>query len=311
MVSVLLPHLLGSIVNISYNALRIVGNLNAEQQAVFNQLVLYYNVLVYPVCLYVLYRIIVPIQRTWRALDGPAVPTDEQVKVTRGKVMRLPVWAIGIACAGWLPGGLLFPIVIDATAGPLDPHVFGHFVVSFFISGLIALTYSLFAIQYWGLRVLYPRLWVDAHHLREQAAAELVTLPAPPARLSNTGRHHPARRRHHDDRGRAGAVQPDRLCRLPHPGDRPHRHGHDGLQRRPHREQAIARDAHDLDRQRSPSGTSASRSFAAPGKRRWSSANAPARPADSNALRSNNISNLSNLPSEIGEPPQGGAGGTG
>jgi hypothetical protein len=128
------------------------------------------------VCLYVLYRIIVPIQRTWRALDGPAVPTDEQVKVARGKVMRLPVWAIGIACVGWLPGGLVFPIVIDATAGPLDPHVFGHFVVSFSISGLIALTYSLFAIQYWGLRVLYPRLWVDAHHLREQAAAELVTL---------------------------------------------------------------------------------------------------------------------------------------
>ncbi|MGE3806446.1 MAG: serine/threonine-protein kinase, partial [Gemmataceae bacterium] len=175
-VLVLLPHLLGSIVNISYNAIRIMGDLTARQQEVFNALVLYYNVLVYPVCLYVFYRIIVPIYRTWRALDGPAVPNEEEVQVARGKVMRLPYWAIGLACAGWLPGGVLFPIVINAVAGPLEPHVFSHFVISFSISGLIALTYSLFAMQYWGLRVLYPRLWVDAHHLREQAAAELVAL---------------------------------------------------------------------------------------------------------------------------------------
>ena len=39
--------------------------------------------------------------------------------------------------------------------------MFWHFLISFTLSGLIAMTYSLFAIQFVVLRVLYPRAAPD------------------------------------------------------------------------------------------------------------------------------------------------------
>src|SRR5262249_18069041 len=58
----------------------------------------------------------------------------------------------------------------------LSLDVFGHFLVSFTISGLIALTYSVFGTQLVVLRGLYPRFWTDAQNLRSQARQELGLL---------------------------------------------------------------------------------------------------------------------------------------
>ena len=55
---VLLPHLLGSIVNISYNSLRIVEQLTEPQQQAFARLVLLYNLAIYPVCLVVMVAVV-------------------------------------------------------------------------------------------------------------------------------------------------------------------------------------------------------------------------------------------------------------
>src|SRR5205823_5193638 len=74
---------------------------------------------------------------------------------------------------GWLPGGFLFPLALQLLSGPVHADIFGHFVISFTISGLIALTYSVFAVQFVVLRVLYPRLWGDGRDVRRKAAQEL------------------------------------------------------------------------------------------------------------------------------------------
>src|SRR5262249_53590698 len=78
-----------------------------------------------------------------------------------------------VSCLGWLPGGVLFPLLIDRRAGPVAGEVFARFVVSFTISGLIALTYSFLATQYVVLRVLYPSLWSEADDPRARARSEL------------------------------------------------------------------------------------------------------------------------------------------
>jgi hypothetical protein len=52
--------------------------------------------------------------------------------------------------------------------------VFFHFLFSFTISGLIALTYSFFGVQYVTLRVFYSRLWYDAQDFRSRARLELA-----------------------------------------------------------------------------------------------------------------------------------------
>jgi serine/threonine protein kinase len=169
----LLPHFLGSAVNVSYNALRIVGRLTVSQQETFRQLVFGYNVVVYGTCLLVAYSLVAPVFRTWRALAGPGAVDGARVEAARQRALRLPGWAVVLSALGWLPGGLLFPLALDVLAGPLDGETWWHFLVSFTVSGLIALTYSVLAVQFVVLRVLYPRLWNDPQDLRKKTRAEL------------------------------------------------------------------------------------------------------------------------------------------
>ena len=172
----LLPHVLGSAVNICYNAVRIVRALTAAQQGVFSWSVLGYNLLMYPACLAILVGVTVPGWKTLRGLErGQGIGAEQLAAVRRG-VLRWPLWAVAVSCLGWLPGGALFPLAIAVFAGPLDVEVFGHFAVSFTMSGLIALTYTFFAVQFLVLRVFYCRLWVDGQGLGPAARAELGAL---------------------------------------------------------------------------------------------------------------------------------------
>jgi serine/threonine protein kinase len=168
-----LPHLLGSMVNIAYNQSQIVNELSAHQQVIFNRLVIGYNLAVYPLTLAIIYFLIEPIFRTWRKLGwGEKVP-DSQLHAVRRRLLSLPLWAVGLSCLGWLPGGLLFPLGLATFAGPVSYQTFSHFLLSFTISGLIALTYSYFGVQTVVLRVMYPELWPDGRGFRETTAAEL------------------------------------------------------------------------------------------------------------------------------------------
>src|SRR5262245_43229850 len=121
--------------------------------------------------------VLLPIARDWWQLAGVEWIDAAMVRASRRRMLFLPLWTTALSCAGWLPGGLLFPICVSLFAEPAGGEVFGHFLLSFTISGLIALTYSVFAVQYVCLRVLYPRWWIDAHGLRQQARAELAGVP--------------------------------------------------------------------------------------------------------------------------------------
>jgi hypothetical protein len=167
-----LPHVLGSIVNITYNTLLIV--LTEAQQEIFPTIVLVYNVILYPLCLCLLFRQVVPVFRTWRDLRCPASIDPEQVVHARRKALQLPNWGIGLSCLGWLPGGLIFPLALHILAGPVSGEVFWRFLFSFTISGLIALTYSVIAVEFVVVRVLYPGLWLDARSLTSTARSDLA-----------------------------------------------------------------------------------------------------------------------------------------
>jgi hypothetical protein len=172
----LLPHVLGSAVNIGYNALRIVRALTAAQQGVFAWSVLGYNLLMYPACLAILIGVTVPGWKALRALGRGQDVDAERVAAVRRGVLRWPLWAVAVSCLGWLPGGALFPLAIAVFAGPVCDEVVGHFAVSFTVSGLIALTYTFFGVQFLVLRVFYCRLWVDGQGLGPAARAEFGAL---------------------------------------------------------------------------------------------------------------------------------------
>jgi serine/threonine protein kinase len=174
LVLMVLPHVLASVVNIAYNQIHIVGSLTALQQAVFPRLVVAYNLLVYTVCLALLWRLLAPILRAWRHLSDAEIPLEAQVAAGRRQALAWPRWAVWLSCLGWLPGALLFPLGLHSLAEPVAAEVFGQFFISTTLAGLIALTYAYFAAEYVVLRVLYPRFWVDARNFRELAREELA-----------------------------------------------------------------------------------------------------------------------------------------
>lgn len=169
----LLPHFLASAVNIAYNALQIAGRLTEAQQDAFLRLVLTYNALTYPICLLTVIWLIVPVRHARARLAGAEPPTVEEMAAARRRILTLPGWCVLLSCLGWLPGGLLFPFALDQWSGPVSGAVYGQFLISFTISGLIALTYSFFAVQFLVLRILYPTLWTDVRTVHAVARQEL------------------------------------------------------------------------------------------------------------------------------------------
>src|SRR5205823_3723977 len=151
-----LPHLVGSFVNIAYNAVEIT--LTADQRAAFDRAVLLYNLTAYPLCVAVAIAAAAPLTaalaRPERLADLPAAELDR----LRRRALSLGRWGVALALVGWLPGGVIFPLAIDAWAGGVGANVFGHFALSFALSGLIAITYSYLGIQFVTVRGIYPRL---------------------------------------------------------------------------------------------------------------------------------------------------------
>jgi hypothetical protein len=182
-VLVLLPQLAGSVVNIVYNLTQIVGDLTEVQERAFGNIVVAYNIVIYPIAVLLFVLAVRPAWRTWNAMArGEPIP-EGQVEFARRRSLRLPRWIAALVAFGWFPGGIIFPIAIAIMAPPLAPQVTGHFVVSFLISGLIAMAYSLCGVEFLVLRIIYPGMWRDAQHFRKKTNLELAHVAAQLGRI--------------------------------------------------------------------------------------------------------------------------------
>jgi len=162
------------VVNISYNYIQIVANLEEFQELRFQQLVFWYNLIVYPVAMALGLFAIWPIWRCWNALERGQPITEEAVRAARRRALQLPGWIAALTAGGWFPGGILFPLLIPDLELRLKVHLF----ISFYLSGLIALAYSLCGAQFMVLRGLYPGMWCDARSFSQQARDELAPVAA-------------------------------------------------------------------------------------------------------------------------------------
>ena len=171
---VILPQVLASAVNITYNGTQIGGKLTDDQKSQFMLLVGVYNAIVYPIAIVVFVVVVRRVWKVWNALaSGERIP-EGQVQEARRRALKLPRLIAGLVAFGWFPGGVIFPLTIALTAPHLDFELAAHFLVSFWLSGLIALAYSLCGVEYVVLRGLYPGLWRDAQNFTETSRQELA-----------------------------------------------------------------------------------------------------------------------------------------
>jgi serine/threonine protein kinase len=173
---VVVPQVIASVVNISYNLSQIGEHLSDPRQEMFMRVVTIYNVVMYPVALALFAWAFFPVRRVWHEMHSAALLTPGRVAAARQQALQLPLWVAGLSAAGWLPGGALFPAVISARTGMLNFETWMHFIASFTLSGLIALAYSLCGSQYVIQRALYPRMWDDVRHFTAVARQELAPM---------------------------------------------------------------------------------------------------------------------------------------
>ncbi len=173
----LIPHLLGSLVNITYNQLFIVEQLRSAQQTAFLKIVLTYNAIVYPICLAIIVRKALPVFRAFRAIASQKTYSADQFTGARRVAVTWSKWGLILSCAGWLPGGIVFPAVLDWFAGPVSREIYLHFIVSFTVSGLIAMTYCYMSLELFALRFAYPHLLAEASEPAKRARDELRSVP--------------------------------------------------------------------------------------------------------------------------------------
>lgn len=170
----LLPHLMGSVVNITYNLLQVAG---PDRMAVFNRLVLAYNVTLYPLCVGLCLWMVTPVFLWWRRGRNTLAADDDRLAGLRGRVMAWPFHVMSIALLGWMPGALWFPWGLNAWAEEkLSWSVIIHLKISVILSGLIALTYSALGVSYLATSVFYPKLWENPAEFRGQAARDVRPL---------------------------------------------------------------------------------------------------------------------------------------
>jgi eukaryotic-like serine/threonine-protein kinase len=171
------PHLIGTAVNIAYNAQFIVSTFSPRQQETFLWLVLFYNSVAYTLGVSGQIYTTLPVWLAWPRPAKKPVGEDRLVAARR-LVLNWPRWAAFFACVCWFPGGLFFPLMLNRFAGPISTIVFWHFVVSFALSGLISMTYSMAAVQYLGVRVFYPRMWHRTANFVATSHSELQPIDA-------------------------------------------------------------------------------------------------------------------------------------
>jgi serine/threonine protein kinase len=171
----LLPHFVGSVVNITYNNTQIIDELSEAQEKQFWRVVNAYNAIVYPIVIVIFVFIVRRVWRSWNKLSKAERLPDGEVQAARRQALRLPRLIAALTAFGWFPGGIIFPIAIMWTTS-WDHRVFAHFVISFWFSGLIALAYSLCGVEFVVLRGLYPALWRDAQGFTETARRELSSV---------------------------------------------------------------------------------------------------------------------------------------
>ncbi len=171
---VLIPQVLGSVINIFYNESRIVSHLNEEQQHFFIQLIKVWNPLIYLACIAVLVMIKRPILRFMHSPETAYAEGTLRLRELRALILRFPFWVAAITSLAWGFASLMFPISIGLFHPPVNAPIFWHFQLSFFLSWLIATTYSFTNTHYFGLRTLYPKLWVGCIDIRKEAKQELA-----------------------------------------------------------------------------------------------------------------------------------------
>ena len=152
-----IPQLIGSVFNISYNTL-IVNPLLAtpELKQRFLATVVGYNMLVYPAAVAAWLWIVFSLRPAYRALLAEEKVPGDKLDAARRRVVHLPWSGAIVSGAGWLGCIPVFLLALTSLGAPLSRALLWHLPISFLVSAFISVTQSFFMIELASHRRLFP-----------------------------------------------------------------------------------------------------------------------------------------------------------
>lgn len=193
LVLTLFPHVVGSVVNVAYNFVRVpdlararpasavlAGDPAAASELVvsaFHRIALGYNALVWPIGIAAM---IVLMARNQLAIRGGPFSTESEEQRRRRRLLDAPRQMLAVAAFGWLPGLIVFPVGLLIGADVPIAASLRHFGLNLLMSGSIAFSYSWMGATWLILSVCYLRLWrFPAGLTRGQVREETERLVTP------------------------------------------------------------------------------------------------------------------------------------
>ena len=149
--------LVGSAFNIWYNVTQIEPLLTEKQIEAFYRVVLYFNLIAYPMGVTVWLWFPISLSKSKRlAIPGTHDELSSSFQFAQRRAVNLP-WTFGFcALVSWLCCIPVFLIALHRTGEDLNPSVVFHLPVSFIVASLIAVTHGFFAVEWSTQRLLFP-----------------------------------------------------------------------------------------------------------------------------------------------------------
>jgi adenylate cyclase len=156
---IFLSNAVGSFFNISYNlGLIVAHHLDDQQRRVFTDIAVpLYNIVVYPIGIGLTIWLLLPLARCRKRLRaGQPVPPAE-LELCRMRLVNLPFYQVFINFLGWLPGAVVFPLLITTLGGPHKAStIWVQFAASFLVSAALTTAQTFFLMEWFLMRYFYP-----------------------------------------------------------------------------------------------------------------------------------------------------------
>ena len=157
-VAAMVPNVFAGGINLAYNKIFILANLDANSNAVFSALCVAINGVAFPAGVMIGLLWLYPLARALHPGRSSDAPEPVEASRLRRKCLELGTFVAGLSIAEWLVAGPLFPICFRIFGGEPGPTTFYHFFASMTICGLIAGSYPFFFISLLSTRVFYPAM---------------------------------------------------------------------------------------------------------------------------------------------------------
>lgn len=165
-----IPNLVAAIFNFIYNHGEIVARI-PEAEPVFMRIQAMINLVTFPTGIMCAGWLAGSVAHAVK-IDRRVVLTPGQLKAQRRRCLNLGNLAVAVGLTLWLIAAPAYPIALHWMLGEVPPAVYGHFVISLALCGLIAAAYPFFGVSYVALRAFYPPLV----HWDSLAADDVATL---------------------------------------------------------------------------------------------------------------------------------------